>query len=141
MTIPPVPEEPKLIPLYLDPPVHGLFRTPLMKEFTPGKMRAMETSIRTFTGELIEAIADKGKCDFVEAIAEPLPIVIFMRLMGMPLDRMKEFRTWIFDMLSSDDDRRASSYARIAELMGGLIRERQAEPRGDLISQLLAVEI
>jgi cytochrome P450 len=141
MTIPPVPEEPRLIPLYLDPPVHGVFRTPLMKEFTPGKMRAMETSIRDFASELIEAIADKGKCDFVEAIAEPLPIVIFMRLMGMPLDRMREFRTWIFDMLSSDDDRRASSYARIAELMDGLIRERTAQPQADLISQLLALEI
>lgn len=141
MTIPPVPEEPKLIPLFLDPPVHGIFRAPLMKEFSPGKMRSMEASIRSFSGELIDAIADGGECDFVEAIAEPLPIVIFMRLMGMPLDRMREFRTWIFDMLSSDDDRRASSYARIAELMDGLIRERQARPTGDLISRLLTFEI
>jgi cytochrome P450 len=141
MTIPPVPEEPRLIPLYLDPPIHGVFRAPLMKEFTPGKMRAMEGNIRAFAGQLIEAVAGDGHCDFVDAIAEPLPIVIFMRLMGMPLDRMKEFRTWILDMLSSDDDRRATSYARIAELMDGLIRERQAAPRDDLISHLLAVEI
>ena len=70
-------------------------------------------------------------------LAEYLPIVIFMRLMGMPLDRLREFRGWILDMLSSDDDRRASSYANIAGLMDGLIRERQASPRDDLISHLL----
>lgn len=141
MTIPPVPEEPKLIPLYLDPPVHGAFRAPLMREFTPGKVRAMEANIRAFACELIEAVADKGRCDFVEAIAEPLPIIIFMRIMGMPLDRLREFRNWILDMLSDSNERRASSYAHIAELMAGLIRERQAEPRDDLISRLLAFQI
>jgi cytochrome P450 len=141
MTIPPVPEEPRLIPLFLDPPEHGLFRAPLVRQFTPGKMFAMEAGIRDFTNELIDAIEVQGRCEFVEAMAEPLPIKIFMRIMGMPLDRLREFRNWILDMLSSDDDRRASSYANIAVLMDGLIRERQAEPREDLISHLLTLEI
>ena len=141
MTIPPVPEEPRLIPLFLDPPEHGLFRAPLMRQFTPGKMAGMEDGIRSFTNELIDVFEAEGRCEFVKAIAEPLPIKIFMRIMGMPLDRLREFRNWILDMLSSDDDRRASSYANIAALMGGLIRERQAEPRDDLISHLLTLEI
>lgn len=141
MTIPPVPEEPKLIPLYLDPPVHGIYRAPLMKEFSPGRMALMEASIREFAIQLIEAIAPDGRCDFVEAIAEPFPIKIFMRLMGMPLDKLREFRGWIFDMLSDNDERRISAYGNIAALMDGLIRERQAEPKDDLISRLLTFEI
>jgi len=141
MTIPPVPVEPRLIPLYLDPPEHGHFRAPLMRQFTPGRMAAMEDGIRAFTNELIDAIESEGRCDFVEAIAEPLPIIIFMRLMGMPLDRLREFRNWILDMLSPDDHRRASSYANIATLMDGLIMERQAVPKDDLISHLLTLEI
>jgi cytochrome P450 len=141
MTIPPVPVEPRLIPLFLDPPEHGLFRAPLMRQFTPGRILAMEAGIREFTNELIDAIEAKGSCDFVEAMAEPLPIKIFMRIMGMPLDRLREFREWILDMLSSDDNRRVSSYANIAGLMDGLIRERQAEPRDDLISHLLTLDI
>lgn len=141
MTIPPVPEEPRLIPLFLDPPEHGLFRAPLMRQFTPGKMAAMEAGIRAFTNALIDAVEPAGRCEFVEAIAEPLPIKIFMRIMGMPLDRLREFRNWILDMLSPDDDRRARSYANIAGLMDALIRERQAAPRDDLISHLLTLEI
>lgn len=141
MTIPPVPVEPRLIPLFLDPPEHGLFRAPLMRQFTPGKMAAMEAGIRAFTNALIDAVEPAGRCEFVEAIAEPLPIKIFMRIMGMPLGRLREFRGWILDMLSSDDDRRASSYANIAGLMDALIRERQAEPKDDLISHLLTLQI
>ena len=141
MTIPPVPEEPRLIPLFLDPPEHAMFRTPLMRQFTPGRINAMETGIRAFTNELIDAFEAQGRCEFVEALAEPLPVKIFMRLMGMPLDRLREFRGWILDMLSADDDRRASSYGNIAGLMDGLIRERQAEPRDDLISHLLTIDI
>jgi len=45
-----------------------------------------------------------------------------MRIMGMPLDRLREFRNWILDMLSDSDGRRATSYAHIAELMAGPIR-------------------
>ena len=141
MTIPPVPEEPKLIPLFLDPPDHGLFRAPLLKEFTPSRVLAMESDIRAFAIELIEEVREQGKCDFVDAIAEPLPIIIFMRIMGMPLGRLHEFRCWIYDMLSSDDTRRLSAYTNIAGLMGELIRERQAAPRDDLISRLLTVTI
>jgi cytochrome P450 len=73
MTIPPVPQEPILIPLYLDPPEHGLFRAPLMREFSPGKMLQLKSGIRAFAGELIDAVAPTGRCDFVEAIAEPMP--------------------------------------------------------------------
>ena len=141
MTLPPVPEEPRLIPLFLDPPEHGTFRAPLMKEFTPGRMRALQESIREFAVELIEAVAEKGRCDFVEAVSEPMPVIIFMRMMGMPLERRHEFRRWTFDILSNDDERRMSAYANVAEVMDELIRERRKQPRDDLIGRLLSIEI
>ena len=141
MTLPPVPEEPRLIPLFTDPPEHGMFRAPLMKLFTPGRMRALEPSIRAFARELIEAVADKGRCDFVEAISEMMPVIVFMKLMGMPLDRRQEFRRWTFDILSDDDERRMSAYANVARLMDRLIEERRADPKDDVIGQLMALEL
>lgn len=141
MTIPPMPQEPWLLPLYLDPPTHGAFRHPLILAFSPGEVRKLESSIRAFAIELIEAIADRGECDFVEAIAEPLPVKIFMKLMGLPLDRLREFRGWVFDALSNDDSRRASSYKNVADLMDELIRERQKERQDDLISRLVDAKV
>ena len=143
MTLPPMPadEEPRLIPLGLDPPVHGHYRLPLMRAFSPDIIKAMESGIRSFAAELIEGIKPDGRAEFVEAIAEPMPILIFMKLMGMPLDRLREFREWVYDMLSSDNERRASSYGHVHAMMEPLIREREAAPRDDLISRLVHSEI
>jgi cytochrome P450 len=143
MTVPPMPAElePRLIPLTLDPPEHGAYRLPLMRAFAPARVKAMEPSIRAFTAQLVESIADQGRCDFVHAIAEPLPIIIFMRLMGMDISRLGEFRRWIVDMMQPDEATRARSYANIREMMGELIEARKRERAHDLISALLDSDI
>jgi cytochrome P450 len=143
MTLPPMPIElePRLIPLTLDPPAHSLYRLPLMRAFSPAMVAALEPAIRAHAIELIEAIAGDGRCDFVRAIAEPLPVIIFMRLMGMDPARLAECRGWAMDMISSDDSRRADSFVNVGRMMRQLILARQAEPRDDLISRLVASEV
>jgi cytochrome P450 len=141
LTVPPMPEEPQLIPLGLDPPVHGDFRLPLVKFFSPQIVRGMEADIRRLAGELIEGIKPAGRCEFVRAVAVPLPVTIFMKLMGMPPERLDEYREWVLDMGSNNDDRRADSYVKIHGLMADLIRERQRERRDDLISRLIDADV
>jgi len=89
LTLPPMPAglEPRVVPVGLDPPVHGPYRMPLMKGFSPDRIRALEGDIRAFAIELIERVAADGTCDFVEAIAEPMPVIIFMKMMGMDTSR------------------------------------------------------
>jgi cytochrome P450 len=143
MTLPPMPLElePRLIPLTLDPPAHSTYRLPLMRAFSPAMVAALEPGIRAHAIHLIEAIAGDGHCDFVRAIAEPLPVIIFMRLMGMDPARLPECRGWALDMTSSDDDRRADSFVNVGRMMRELILARQAEPKDDLIGRLVASEI
>jgi len=143
MTVPPMPAElePRLIPLTLDAPEHAAYRLPLMRAFAPDRVRAMEPAIRAYTAQLIESIADDGRCDFVEAISEPLPIVIFMRLMGMDVSRLAEFRRWIVDMMAAEEAPRARCYENIRRMMGELIEARQIRREDDLVSRLLDSEI
>jgi cytochrome P450 len=143
MTVPPMPAElePRLIPLSLDPPEHAAYRLPLMRAFSPDRVKALEPAIRAFTVQLMEAIADQGRCDFVHAIAEPLPIVIFMRLMGMDISRLGEFRRWMVDMMAPDEAPRARSYENIRQMMGELIEARKSKREDDLISRLLDSDI
>jgi cytochrome P450 len=143
MTVPPMPAElePRLIPLTLDAPEHAPYRLPLMRAFAPDRVKAMEPAIRAFTVQLIESIANDGRCDFVHAISEPLPIVIFMRLMGMDVSRLSEFRQWVIDMMSPEEAPRARCYENIRQMMGELIAARQARREDDLISRLLDSEI
>jgi cytochrome P450 len=143
MTLPPMPEalEPRLIPLTLDPPSHSAYRLPLMRAFSPAMVAALEPAVRAHAIRLIEAIAGDGRCDFVRAIAEPLPVIIFMRLMGMDPSRLAECRAWALDMISNDDHRRADSFVNVGRMMRELILARQAAPQDDLISRLVASEI
>jgi cytochrome P450 len=143
MTVPPMPLElePRLIPLTLDPPEHAVYRLPLMRAFAPDRVKAMEPAIRAFTVQLIQSIADQGRCDFVHAIAEPLPIGIFMRLMGMDVSRLTEFRRWIVDMMAPEEAPRARCYENIRQMMGELITARQSRREDDLISRLLDSDI
>lgn len=143
MSVPPLPPElePRLIPLNLDAPDHGKYRLPLMRAFSPDRMRALEPHIRAFAIELIEAVADKGACDFCEAVSEPLPIVIFMKMMGLDLSRRAEFRTWTNQLLMPGLEDRTSAHRNITEMVAALIAERRAKREEDLVSWLLDSEI
>ncbi len=143
MTIPPLPRdlEPRMIPLMLDPPTHGAFRMPLMKAFAPQEIKRLEASIRTLAIELIDAVAPKGQCEFLEELAEPLPVTVFMKMMGIPLDRLPKYRATMFDMMSDDEERRLRSFVVFGEDMGQLVIERMAKREDDLISRLIDADI
>jgi cytochrome P450 len=143
LTLPPMPKElePRVIPVGLDPPVHGPYRMPLMRGFAPDRIRALEGDIRAFAGELIDRVAAQGECDFVDAIAEPMPVIIFMKMMGMDISRLREFRTWVYDMLSNSDERRVRSHHNVADMMAELIAAREQKPEQDLISELVYSEV
>jgi len=138
--IPPMPVEVPLPPITTDPPNHSKFRAPLNKAFSPKAMMALSGEVRTLAAELIDKVAGSGKCDFVSAVAEPLPVLIFMKLMGMPLDRLEEFREWVHDSLANTPAREVA-YGKVAELMSGLIDARLEKPEDDLISRLVELEI
>lgn len=140
MGLPPMEGEPRQIPINLDPPQHGTYRMPLMKAFAPAAMAALEPRIRRLAGELIDKVVADGRCDFAIAVAEPLPVIVFMEMMGMPLERLAEFRVWVHQMLS-DTPERVTAYGNVAELMAGLIAERQERRREDLISRLIDADI
>jgi len=142
MGLPPAPFEPPQIPISIDPPDHAKYREPLARAFSPKAMMALEGDIRALAVELIEKVRADGKCDFATAVAEPLPVTIFMKLMGMPLDRLGEFRQWVNDFLASGDPQIKSDTAiKIMAFNEELIRARMAKREDDLVSRLLDTQI
>ncbi len=142
-SLPPMPPElePWLPPLSLDAPEHMKYRMPLMHAFSPDRVKLLEKEIRAFAGELIDAFKQRGECEFVNALAEPLPIVIFMKLMGLDTARTKEFRSWVKMMPSPDVNERAQSHRYIRAMLDEVIAARRVSPRDDLISYLLSARI
>jgi cytochrome P450 len=141
--LPPMPDggEPWLPPLSLDAPEHMKYRMPLIRAFSPARIKSMEDDIRALAGALIDAFRQAGHCEFVDALAEALPVIIFMKTMGLDLARLKEFRSWARMMASPDTSERVTAAGHIAAAMAEVIAARRVKREDDLFSYLLDCEI
>jgi cytochrome P450 len=133
--------EPHFGPQSMNPPRHGVYRLPLMKAFAPNEIKRLEASVRSLAADLIASLAPLGRDEFLKAVAEPLPVTVFMKMMGMPLSRLAEFRSWMSNMMSLDDSKRTSAFANVNRAMRELIEARQVKREDDLISRLLESDI
>lgn len=139
---PDLPEPPLNIPLQLDPPNHAAFRAPLNKVFTPTQMYRRVDQIRALAVELIDAIAPLGEADFFDTVAEKLPVLIFIDIMGLDRADFRQYRAMAKAAASEPDQEiRLKAVHGGSELLRAVIEKRREAPRDDLISYLLALEI
>jgi cytochrome P450 len=141
---PGTPRLPDPIPIVLDPPEHTKLRLPLQKVFSPKTISALKDRLDGLANELIDAVIRSGGCDFISAVAEPFPVRIFLQLMGMPADRLVEFRALVreaFDPSGYDPKVYGLRLRRIADAMMDVIEARRERPEDDLISKLWAIDI
>jgi cytochrome P450 len=138
------PHIPQPIPITLDPPEHTKYRQPLQKVFSPKTISGLRDSIRTLAGELIDAVKPNGGCEFMAAVAEPLPVQVFLKMLGLPLERLPEYRAIVKEhMKAIDTDREGSMLRlqRISAAMRDTVLDRKENPRDDIISLLWQIEI
>jgi cytochrome P450 len=144
MLPPDAPHIPRVRPISLDPPDHIKYRAALAKAFGPAAIKARTEEIRTLAGSLLDAIADKGAAEFVSAVAEPLPVLVFLKMMGLPQERLAEFRDLVHMILAPapyDPMAGAMRLREVADALDPAILARKDDPRDDLISLLWATEI
>ena len=78
-------------PLTVDPPLHARYRAIINPFMAPSKVRTMTDKAREIAIELIEAIRKKDRCEFKKEFASILPVVMFLGIVDLPLDRREEF--------------------------------------------------
>lgn len=139
------PHIPLPIPINLDPPEHGKYRAPLQKVFSPRTIMGLKESIRVLAAELIEAVKAEGRCEFMAAIGEPLPVKVFLRMLGLPLDRYPEYRRIVKEHMEAiDPTDRAGTMRRMQEISAAMretVLDRKDNPQDDIISMLWKLEI
>ncbi|GIU88648.1 MAG: cytochrome P450 [Acidimicrobiia bacterium] len=130
----------------LDDPEHARQRRLVSRGFTPSRINAMVDHIREVARGLVDRVAARGECDFVDDIAKPLPLIVIAELLGLPVEDRDRLAAWSDTMMSAegaegDDDPRlqaaAEAWAEYVTYLAGLMEQRRAEPRDDLISVLL----
>jgi cytochrome P450 len=138
------PHIPLPVPINLDPPEHGKYRGPLQRVFSPKSILAIKGGITALATELIDKVKDRGRCELMKEIAEPMPVQVFLKMLGLPLDRQQEYRTIVSQHLSDPTpDPRAGmlKLQRIAASMRETFLARRDHPQDDIISMLWKIEI
>lgn len=137
------PRIPQPFPINLDPPLHGKYRAPLQSVFAPKTINKLKDDIRALAIELIEQMIDDGNCEFMKAVAEPMPVKVFLNMMGLPVERLTEYRALVKAQLLLDESNPESMnhIIKIVESMRDVLLQRRDNPQDDIISMLWKLEI
>ncbi|WP_269859073.1 cytochrome P450 [Streptomyces sp. RPT161] len=70
--------------LNMDPPDHSRLRSLLARAFTPRAVDALGTRVRSRARALVDAVAERGECDFATEVAADLPVATLAEILGVP---------------------------------------------------------
>ncbi len=137
-----------LIPLQIDPPHHRNFRKLLDPIFAPRQVALLEDRTRALVRDLIAAVVDDGACNFHDAVAEPLPTTVFLQLLGLPVERAREFidlKDGIIRPPVTTNEERVEYTAQVGQQIYAVLQEaidqRLAQRSDDFLSMFLDAEV
>ncbi|MGB1907442.1 MAG: hypothetical protein ACPHN3_08910 [Spongiibacter sp.] len=87
----------------MDPPKHMKYRKIVRDAFTPRAVADMEAWLRQSARAIIDRVASRGECEFVEDVAAELPLMAILELLGVPQEDRKQFFEWTNVMAFADD--------------------------------------
>ena len=142
----PFPRDPanpfKLIPVEINPPQHRKYRNILDPMLSPQGISRLEGTIRKLANDLIDEVVDKGECQFDEAYGRPLPVSIFLDLMGLPQEMRDIFVAWAVDLLHATDPAVAGkAYWDICGYLEKAIEDKRKHPDEGAMSRIINGQI
>ncbi|MCV7235436.1 cytochrome P450 [Mycobacterium branderi] len=135
--VPPVP-----MMIDMDDPGHLRRRKLVNTGFSRKRVQNLADSIESLCDSLIDAVCERGECDFVWDLAAPLPMAVIGDLLGVRPEEREMFLKWSDDLVTSlsskmseaDHQVTIEAYLAFTEYTQRLIDARRAEPTDDLIS-------
>ena len=133
--------------LELEPPRHTRLRALVLRAFTSRTIAALAPDIRALCHQLIDHFPEQP-FDFLQYYAQPVPVAIISRLLGVPEERADDLLRWSNAMVAMYQARRTPEIEAAAiaatndfvAFMRGYVAQRRKTPADDLISTLIAAE-
>ncbi len=132
----------------MDPPIHQKVRRIVRNAFTPKRVESYEANFREHAKRIVDAVASRGECEFVEEVAAELPLIAILELLGVPLEDRKKFFDWTNTMIFADDPdmavtEEAGQIAAAEVLMyaANLANMHRENPRDTITGALLDAEL
>jgi cytochrome P450 len=129
--------------LEMDPPRHKAWRELFNKAITSKTAEKMESFVREDINRHIDDFIERGSCDIVAEMAEPVPAETICRLVGVDDALVPPIRKAAIEMFAAqgNPEEFGRKQAAFAALTVAEVHARRAHPRDDYLSQLAAVEV
>jgi cholest-4-en-3-one 26-monooxygenase len=138
----------RMIMLNMDPPQHVKFRRIVQRGFTPQMVGKQEAHMRALARRIVDAVAHRGECEFVEELAAELPLQVICELMGVPQEERKLIFELSNKLIGFDDpefqntmEDAQNASAQIFGLGMKLAERYRKDPQENLTTALLFHEI
>lgn len=135
--------------LCLEGDAHHRLRSLCSKAFTPRTVARLHDTMAGVMNELVDQVADAGRCDVVTAIARPYPVPIICALLGAPREDWQQFSLWaddVFKAFSFTVDLRAvepvvmRAWRELDDYVDQMVERRRDSLTDDLLSDLIRAE-
>jgi cytochrome P450 len=130
-----------------EPPAHTRLRGLVLRAFTSRRIAALETGIASLAHELIDRLK-RPEFDLLTGFAEPLPVVVIARLLGVPEAMSGQLLDWSHDMVAmyqarrdrAVEERANAASTDFSAFLRAHVAARRTRPGDDLITELIAAE-
>ena len=133
--------------LVLEGDDHTRLRKLVSPAFTPRAIERHRPIMEPILQPLVDAVRAEGRCEFMAAIADHYPIQVMCHLLGVPAEDHEDFArwnnaiTWVLSFqLGAHREEAEWGMAHMSEYVSGLVADRRASPRDDLVSALVQAE-
>lgn len=134
----------------MDPPKHDRIKALFQRGFTPKRIAMHEDEIRGITTGVLDGVADRGRCDLVTEIAQPVVSRVIGSFMGIPEEEDAAWADLMNTTLGVGDEDLSPGdiehvvgevFPEIFSRCQAMIEARRENPTEDLTSVLVHAEI
>jgi cytochrome P450 family 142 subfamily A polypeptide 1 len=133
----------------MDDPEHWRRRKLLNKGFTPRRVQDQRARIEQVSHAILDRVCERGEIDFVWDVAAWLPLIIIGDMVGAQPPMYPDLMRWSDDMLRGQGqfdnpevfEKMATAALEYGEYFTGVLADRRATPRDDLIGVLAQAEV
>lgn len=134
----------------VDPPEHTRRRELVNQAFSAHRVSSMQDYMTTIVNELIDGFIDQGEAELVSELTIPLPVYVIADALGVPRDRVDDFRQWsdaaVANAFNPGFSReQAMDNARhlvdMQNYLYSVIQDRRANPASDMITDLVQARL
>jgi cytochrome P450 len=136
-------------PLGENLPKHRIYRDLVDPFFTLHAVSQREPFIRALINELIDGWIDQGEIEFIDAFADPLPMMVIADFLGFPRMDLPSLKRWSAAWVApfarglslEQETKVVSEHIELQHYIFETMKEKRRNPEPDIISHLCQAEI